>query len=34
MKKLYIDIPALLDSGISAEKIECEYLFHRFGRKD
>jgi len=29
MKKLYIDIPALLDSGISAEKIECEYLFHR-----
>jgi Fe-S-cluster-containing dehydrogenase component len=29
MKKLLIDIPALINSGISAEKIECEYIFHR-----
>ena len=29
MKKLLIDIPALIDSGISPENIECEYMFHR-----
>lgn len=29
LKKLFIDIPALIESGVSAEKIECEYLFHR-----
>lgn len=29
MKKLLIDIPALLESGESAKKIECEYLYHR-----
>ncbi len=31
LKRLMIDIPALIDSGISAEKIECEYMFHRGG---
>jgi Fe-S-cluster-containing dehydrogenase component len=29
LKKLYIDIPALIDSGVDADQIECEYLFHR-----
>ena len=29
MKKLMIDIPALIDSGYPVEKIECEYMFHR-----
>jgi Fe-S-cluster-containing dehydrogenase component len=29
MKRLYIDIPALLESNVSAEEIQCEYLFHR-----
>ena len=29
MKKLLIDIPALLESGVSADNIECEYFFHR-----
>ncbi|MGE5351415.1 MAG: 4Fe-4S dicluster domain-containing protein [Acidobacteriota bacterium] len=29
LKKLFIDIPALLESGESAEKIECSYIFHR-----
>ena len=29
MKRLLIDIPALLESGVSADRIECEYLFHR-----
>lgn len=29
LKKLLIDIPALIDSGISAEEIECEYIYHR-----
>ncbi len=32
MKRLFIDIPALLNSGDAAEKIECEYLFHRTNR--
>ena len=32
MKKLLIDIPQLLDSGADAEKIECEYLYHRENR--
>jgi len=29
LKKLFIDVPALLASGVSAEAIACEYLFHR-----
>ena len=29
MKKLFIDIPELINSGISLEKIECEYMYHR-----
>ena len=29
MKRLVIDIPALMESGVSAEKIQCEYMFHR-----
>jgi Fe-S-cluster-containing dehydrogenase component len=29
MKRLFIDIPALLESNVSAEEIECEYMFHR-----
>lgn len=29
MKRLFIDIPALLESDGSAEEIECEYMFHR-----
>ncbi len=29
MKKLLIDIPALIDSGVPADQIQCEYMFHR-----
>lgn len=29
MKRLYIDIPALLASASAADKIECEYMYHR-----
>jgi len=29
LKRLLVDIPALLESGVSADKIECEYMFHR-----
>ncbi|HKJ69736.1 MAG TPA: 4Fe-4S dicluster domain-containing protein [bacterium] len=29
MKKLFIDIPSLTESGVPVEEIECEYLFHR-----
>ena len=29
LKRLLIDIPALLDSGVSPENIECEYMYHR-----
>lgn len=29
MKRLFIDIPALLDSSVSAETIGCEYFYHR-----
>ena len=29
MKKLFIDIPALIESGAPADTIECEYMFHR-----
>jgi Fe-S-cluster-containing dehydrogenase component len=29
MKKLFIDVPALIESGVTAERIECEYMFHR-----
>jgi len=29
MKRLFIDIPALIQSGVSAEDIQCEYFYHR-----
>lgn len=29
LKRLFIDIPALIESGVSTDQIECEYLFHR-----
>lgn len=29
MKKLFINIPAILQSGVSADNIQCEYMFHR-----
>lgn len=29
MKKLFIDLPAIMESGIHAESIQCEYMFHR-----
>jgi Fe-S-cluster-containing dehydrogenase component len=29
LKRLLIDVPALLASGVPAGRIECEYLFHR-----
>ena len=29
MKKLFIDVSALIESGVTAERIECEYMFHR-----
>jgi len=29
MKRLFIDIPAILESGITADSIKCEYMFHR-----
>ncbi|MBN2104916.1 4Fe-4S binding protein [bacterium] len=29
MKRLVIDIPALMESGVPVEEIQCEYLFHR-----
>ncbi|MGE5401590.1 MAG: 4Fe-4S dicluster domain-containing protein [Ignavibacteriales bacterium] len=29
VRKLYIDIPALLESGTSADQIECSYFYHR-----
>jgi Fe-S-cluster-containing dehydrogenase component len=29
MKKLFIDIPAFMKTGASADSIECEYLFHQ-----
>ena len=29
MKRLLIDIPALIESEIPADQIECEYMFHR-----
>ncbi len=29
LKRLFIDIPALLASGVPADRIECEYMFHR-----
>jgi Fe-S-cluster-containing dehydrogenase component len=32
MKRLLIDIPALLDSGSAIEDIRCEYLYHRRNR--
>jgi len=28
MKRLYIDIPALIKSDVPAEQISCEYMFH------
>jgi Fe-S-cluster-containing dehydrogenase component len=29
LKRLLIDVPALLASGVSVDRIECEYMFHR-----
>lgn len=29
LKKLYIDIPVLMNSNIDAQEIDCEYMFHR-----
>ena len=29
MKRLVIDVPALMKSGVPVEEIQCEYLFHR-----
>lgn len=29
LKRLFIDLPALIASGVPAEQIECEYMFHR-----
>lgn len=29
MKKLFIDVPALIDSGVEAGTIDCEYGYHR-----
>lgn len=29
LKKLLIDVPALLENGHYLQKIECEYMFHR-----
>lgn len=29
MKRLLINIPVLINSGISPDKIECEYMYHR-----
>lgn len=29
MKRLIIDVPALMESGVPVEEIQCEYLFHR-----
>jgi len=29
LKRLFIDIPALIATGVPAEQIECEYMFHR-----
>ncbi|RPI66382.1 MAG: 4Fe-4S dicluster domain-containing protein [Ignavibacteriales bacterium] len=28
LKKLFIDIPAVINSGVPADEIKCEYLFH------
>jgi Fe-S-cluster-containing dehydrogenase component len=32
LKKLFVDIPALLESNADPGKIECEYLFHRHNK--
>ncbi len=29
LKRLFIDLPALVASGVPADAIECEYMFHR-----
>ncbi len=29
MKKLFIDIPAMLDAKVSVDNIKCEYFYHR-----
>jgi Fe-S-cluster-containing dehydrogenase component len=29
LKRLFIDIPALLESGAAIDQIDCEYMFHR-----
>ncbi len=30
MKRLFIDVPGLLDANVPAESIDCEYMFHRY----
>lgn len=32
LKRLFIDIPALIESGVNIEDIECEYMFHRINK--
>lgn len=29
LKRLYIDIPALMESGVDAHEIKCEYMYHQ-----
>jgi hypothetical protein len=29
LKRLFIDIPVLLESNLSADKIQCEYMYHQ-----
>ena len=29
LKRLFIDVPVMMESNISACEIKCEYLFHR-----
>jgi len=29
LKRLYIDIPALLEPGVDAHEIKCEYMYHQ-----
>jgi Fe-S-cluster-containing dehydrogenase component len=29
LRRLYVDIPALIDSDIETDSIECEYMYHR-----
>ncbi len=29
LKRLYIDIPALMESGVDSHEIKCEYMYHQ-----